>query len=107
MPGLIIQRTPLRMEHGTDRKDRRESAKFRVGDDVVITLLEVRGYQVRVHIEAPRHVAVHREEVYQRIRQAVGGGGAPAGPPGRTWSEKSPKANAVEGLSNAVEGLSD
>lgn len=80
MPGLIIQRTPLRNGDGTDRRDRRERAKFRVGDDVLITILEVRGYQVRVHIEAPKHVAVHREEIYQRIQQEQGG--VPPGPPG-------------------------
>jgi carbon storage regulator len=38
-----------------------------IGDDVVVTILGVRGNQVRVGINAPKHVAVHREEVYQRI----------------------------------------
>ncbi len=41
-----------------------------IGDDVVITVLEVRGDQVRLGIKAPRSVAVHREEVFaELIRQ--------------------------------------
>ena len=38
-----------------------------IGDDVTVTILGIRGTQVRVGISAPKHVAVHREEVYQRI----------------------------------------
>ena len=38
-----------------------------IGDDVVITVLEVRGQQIRIGINAPREVEVHREEVYERI----------------------------------------
>jgi len=45
-----------------------------VGDDVLITILRVDGNQVKVAIEAPKHVAVHREEIYQRIRKEVGPG---------------------------------
>jgi len=41
-----------------------------IGEDVVITVLEVRGDQVRLGIKAPRSVAVHREEVYvELVRQ--------------------------------------
>ncbi|WP_370981417.1 carbon storage regulator [Agaribacterium sp. ZY112] len=39
-----------------------------VGDDVVITLLETRGNQVKVGIGAPRDVAIHRKEIYDRIQ---------------------------------------
>ncbi len=38
-----------------------------IGNDVVITVLEVRGDQVRLGIKAPRSVAVHREEVYAEL----------------------------------------
>jgi carbon storage regulator len=38
-----------------------------VGDDVTVTILGVKGNHVRVGINAPKHVAAHREEVYQRI----------------------------------------
>jgi carbon storage regulator len=41
-----------------------------VGDDVVITVLEVRGDVVRVGIEAPRSIRVHREEVYRELQRA-------------------------------------
>ncbi len=38
-----------------------------IGDEVVITVLEVRGDQVRLGIKAPRSVSVHREEVYAEL----------------------------------------
>lgn len=46
---------------------RRTVEKIRIGDDIVITLLGVRGNQYKVGIEAPKNVSVHREEIYQRI----------------------------------------
>ena len=46
---------------------RRIGEKIVIGDDVTITILGVKGKQVRVGIEAPREVQVHREEIYQRI----------------------------------------
>ena len=52
-----------------------------IGDDVTITVLGVKGNQVRVGINAPKHVAVHREEIYERIkREQQGGGGSEGGP---------------------------
>jgi len=41
-----------------------------VGDDIVITVLEVRGDVVRVGIAAPRSIRVHREEVYRELQRA-------------------------------------
>lgn len=46
---------------------RRVGEKIRIGDEIVITLLGVRGNQYKVGIEAPKHVSVHREEIWQRI----------------------------------------
>ena len=46
---------------------RRLGEKLRIGDDVTVTILGVKGMQVRIGIDAPRDVMVNREEIYQRI----------------------------------------
>jgi carbon storage regulator len=48
---------------------RRANQSIVIGHDVKITVLEVRGDQVRIGITAPRDVAVHREEVYAEIQR--------------------------------------
>lgn len=45
---------------------RRSTETIMIGDDISITVLEVRGNQVRIGIHAPRHIGVHREEIYER-----------------------------------------
>ena len=47
---------------------RRVGETVMVGDDVTVTVLGVKGSQVRVGINAPKHIAVHREEIYERIK---------------------------------------
>ena len=47
---------------------RKSGEKLMVGDDVEITVLGVKGNQVRVGVSAPKDIAVHREEVYIRIQ---------------------------------------
>ena len=47
---------------------RRVGESLMVGDQVSVTVLGVKGNQVRIGVNAPRDVAVHREEIYQRIQ---------------------------------------
>lgn len=48
---------------------RRLNQSIRIGDDIEITVIEVRGDQVRLGVAAPRSVSVHRKEVYLQIQQ--------------------------------------
>ena len=46
---------------------RRVGEALKIGDEVTITVLNVRGNQVRIGIDAPKDVSVHREEIYDKI----------------------------------------
>jgi len=48
---------------------RRVDETLIIGDDVHITVIGVKGNQVRIGINAPKNVSVHREEIYERIQQ--------------------------------------
>jgi carbon storage regulator len=48
---------------------RRVGETLMVGDEVTVTVLGVKGNQVRIGVNAPKEVAVHREEIYDRIRK--------------------------------------
>jgi len=48
---------------------RRVGETLMVGEDITVTVLGVKGNQVRVGINAPRNVAVHREEIYNKIQR--------------------------------------
>lgn len=58
---------------------RRISESIIVGDDVKITVLGVKGNQVRLGIDAPKDLSVHREEIYERIKHEKEGGTTDSG----------------------------
>jgi carbon storage regulator len=51
---------------------RRVGGTLIIGDDVSVTVLGVKGNQVRLGVNAPKDVSVHREEIYQRIQEEKG-----------------------------------
>ena len=61
---------------------RRAGETVMIGSDITITVLGVKGNQVRVGINAPKDVAVHREEIYERIQSEKASGEAPDNTPG-------------------------
>jgi len=61
---------------------RRVGESLMIGDEVTVTVLGVKGNQVRIGVNAPKDVSVHREEIYERIQaERVGGGQGAAGAP--------------------------
>jgi len=48
---------------------RRVGETLMIGDDVAVTVLGVKGNQVRIGVKAPKDVSVHREEIYERIQE--------------------------------------
>ncbi len=51
---------------------RRVGESLMIGDEINVTVLGIKGNQVRIGVNAPKDVAVHREEIYQRIQQENG-----------------------------------
>jgi carbon storage regulator len=51
---------------------RRVGETLMIGDEVTVTVLGVKGNQVRIGVNAPKDVAVHREEIYERIKREQG-----------------------------------
>jgi carbon storage regulator len=55
---------------------RRVGESLMIGDEVTVTVLGVKGNQVRIGVNAPKTVSVHREEIYERIQQEAEAGAA-------------------------------
>lgn len=68
---------------------RRVGESIVIGDEVTVTVLEVRGDVVRVGVDAPRHVAVHREELWRQLEEA-------------NRASASPSEDVIADLSRAV-----
>lgn len=49
---------------------RKLGERINIGDDIVITLVEIKGAQVKLGIDAPKSIGIHRHEIYERIRKA-------------------------------------
>ena len=64
----------IRLSHGNRGHSgmliltRRVGEKLRIGDEISVTILGVKGTQVRIGVHAPANIAVHREEIYERIQ---------------------------------------
>ncbi|KPK81175.1 MAG: carbon storage regulator [Phycisphaerae bacterium SM23_33] len=69
---------------------RQRDESIMIGDDVEITIVDIRGDKVRLGISAPPHIAVHRKEVYEAIRR-----------------EKEASGDYVEGKRPVVESLAN
>ena len=48
---------------------RKLGEKINIGDDITVTLVEIKGTQVKLGIEAPKTIGIHRQEIYERIRE--------------------------------------
>ena len=74
---------------------RRVGETLMIGDDVTVTVLGVKGNQVRIGINAPKDVSVHREEIYERIKAEQGGGSVQSGASEEDSADDDNKGNLV------------
>lgn len=73
---------------------RRVGESVMIGDEVTVTVLGVKGNQVRLGVNAPKHVSVHREEIFDRIKAEQNGSERDARPSGATLNSEAVDAYA-------------
>ena len=66
---------------------RRVGETVMIGNEVTVTVLGVKGNQVRIGVNAPKDVAVHREEIYERIKREEDGESGPQSPAAKAIDE--------------------
>ncbi len=71
---------------------RRVGETLMIGDEVTVTVLGVKGNQVRIGVNAPKDIAVHREEIYERIKREAG----------RSTGQRLPPSTATRSLNRKV-----
>lgn len=78
---------------------RKSGEGIRIGDSITLKVIEIRGNQVRVGVEAPRNVSVHREEIYELIREqnALAAQSSPSSPDmlAELWKGRSSTAGST------------
>jgi carbon storage regulator len=72
---------------------RKKNESIIINDDITIVVVEIRGDKVRLGVEAPKEVPVHRREVYDAIRRNESGGTSSTG--GKTSGEAAPTADSA------------
>ncbi len=72
-----------------------------IGDDVIVTVIDVRGDRVRLGIQAPPHISVHRQEIYDAIRREHGSVTSAAESPAETAVETKKSAPLAQKLAES------
>ena len=67
---------------------RQRDESIKIGDEIEITVVDIRGEKVRLGINAPSHVAIHRKEVYEAIKRESQAAGDPTGHVGSLAKKK-------------------
>ena len=89
---------------------RRIGESVYIGDEVRLTVLGVRGTQVRIGINAPKDIPVHREEIYYKIKHEQGGDESQRGneyAPGENTAAAAAENTAAESMENVAENVAE
>ena len=79
---------------------RKSGESINIGSDIVVRVLEIKGNQARIGIQAPRHITVHREEIFQQVKEsnemAASRSPVSLGDVRKLWIQKGQKAEAAK-----------